>query len=478
MQEHADERQPVANATPAPRLPEQLMSEVPEVFLDPQEWLDRNAAAESAANHAVEPGVASMVPGRDYERKRRSSRHGRSPSDTESSTTSSDYYRSRKRKHRRKEKRRKSSTRRKRRHHRDASLSPTNHEKRDDGTSITSLWRNSAMPKMKEVLTHDEMRLAWPTWRDMLITILKLHKPANRDWTEEEKYLTLMMYGGSHVTDVASFTAPVEGEIPPDAHGFEHRFTNLVTRCNVTYRPRDVTAEITSLRNMIQKKTEPVREYLDRVRKQLTLCGYRTTEERDRELVMLLKINTIDAIDISKQATGKTAAQMEELALNLEAIRSRQVRSTEKVATQVTVEKEEVDIHAVSSEGKNWPGSQRFEGQNRGRENSQRRNWPERGRSRFSSANQFGSRRCDRCGRPGGHDSGFSCKAFDLICFKCNKRGHVERVCKSGQQQTNRGGYSQSGSSKSVNSVGARERDGNSASRYQVQKEEEGDWVA
>lgn len=286
-----------------------------------------------------------------------------------------------------------------------------------EDVTIATLWKSWAMPKLRDEMTHDEMRLEWPIWRDMLTSALELQSPPGRKWTEEEKYMTLMMHGGKNVRETASFTAPVSGEVPTGEDGKEPKFNNLITRCNVTYRARDPTMEITVLRNMIQRKDESVREFLEKARRQISLCGYNTGAERDRELIMLLKQNTIDAITISKHGIGQNLEQMEALAINLEAIRQREQRQAGDDGEKVG--KPEIDIHAVMDKFNQWsktntPGSTSFQQNQSGYSKPQSR---ERGD-------------CNRCGRKGGHEEGWKCRATTMECYTCGRSGHLSAVCR------------------------------------------------
>jgi Zinc knuckle len=313
------------------------------------------------------------------------------------------------------------------------------------------------MPKLRDEMTHDEMRLEWPVWRDMLISALELQRPPNRDWTEEEKYMTLMMHGGRNIRDTASFTAPVSGELETGCGDGVPKFTNLITRCNWTYRARDPTMEITVLRSMMQKEDESVREFLEKARRQISLCGYNTGAERDRELVMLLKQNTIDAINISKHGIGQNLEQMEALAVNLESIRQREQRQ----ATQdkEKAQKQEVDIHAVMDKYASWSKTtQPVTPQ----QLSRPQQYPRQQQSNYGDNRQQTRNRsdCDRCGRQGGHEEGWKCRAASMECFKCGRTGHLAVKCRqSGIKQEPTGG--QKGRVNQVSSRGsdAQERD-------------------
>lgn len=166
-------------------------------------------------------------------------------------------------------------------------------------------------------LDHERMQLEWPIWPDLLKSIFKLRKPKKREWTEEEKYLELIMKGGRHIREIASPTAPGENEIEWDEEGVEPKFSNLIKRVDATFQPQDPTTEITVLRKMIRKKEEAIREFLKKVRRQLSLSGYGSAAEKDRDLSMVLKQNTIDAIEISTHSMGLNVNQIELLAINL-----------------------------------------------------------------------------------------------------------------------------------------------------------------
>lgn len=427
----------------------------PEVVMRRDEWRALNAAQDAAQG-----GQADRAAPRGQPRARE-----RSPSSSEELNDSSEES------ERHEEERREKRRAKRKRGHRSHKNKRSRHSRKKDESSIASLWKNWAMPKIKDETSHEEMRLSWPTWRDMLFKVLEMYKPKRREWTEEEKYMTLMMHGGNVIREVASFKAAVAGEVRGTATESEPLFSNLINRCNVTFRPKDTTMEITILRAMHQKKDESVREFLEKARKQISLCGYRTDEERDRELIMLLKGNTIDAIEISKHATGHNIEQMEALAINLEAIRQREAREKDKLAEKL-MPKEEIDVHAVrdfSSRPK-----QGYAGPNTFRSfNQERSSDPPFPRS--------GGTQCSRCGRMGGHNDRFGCPAENQTCYSCGKRGHLSRACRSkprpqgdrqqGQQENFR--PSQKGR---INQVGERSRGAGSPAN-QVMKDEDNEWV-
>lgn len=343
---------------------------------------------------------------------------------------------------------------------------------------IAGLWKNWAMPKLKDEMSHDEMRLAWPTWRDMLLKVMAMNRPKRRDWTEEEKYMTLMMHGGNIIREIASFSTPVTGEvIDPDPRRTP-AFSNLVNRCNVAFRPKDVTMEITILRAMHQKKDETVREFLEKARKQISLCGYKTGDERDRELIMLLKGNTIDAQEISKHATGQNLEQLEALAINLEAIRQQESRERAKLADKI-LPKQEIDVHAISDRAggprHSFPTFNSFRSASR-----DRRGDPA---ASFQGQQRGAGNQCGKCGKAGGNNERFGCPAEKMSCYNCGRRGHMARMCKSKPQQSQQ--YRQSSNQhqpipkstkrEQVNHLGERTRD-NRSPDYKVKGEDE-DWV-
>lgn len=306
-----------------------------------------------------------------------------------------------------------------------------------EATGITSLWKQWAMPKLRDDMTHDEMRLEWPIWRDMLVKALELQSPAGRQWTEEEKHMTLMMFGGRHVRETAAYTTPVAGE---NVRG-GREFSDLITRCNVTYQARDPTTEITYLRNMIQGEKESVREFLEKARKQISLCGYNTGEERDRELVMLIKQNTIDAMTISRHGFGQGLAQIEELAINLEAVRKREEHA--KPREKAKQPEPEVDVHAVLGKWNQW-----------GENNQPRASGYQRPQASETRPMKRERKDCEHCGRSGGHEANWKCKALTSQCYKCGRTGHLAAVCRQvnpNREQASGSGRGQRGSN--VNQV-------------------------
>lgn len=367
-----------------------MEEEFPEIVEQVESWKELNTNRENSSSSDDE-GPAPKRRRSDHEKSRKQKR--------------------RKQKEERREARRERRERRERRKGRETAVQ-TKPNSRNEANTISSLWKSWAMPKLRDEITHDEMRLEWPIWRDMLVSALELQSPSDRKWSEEEMFMTLMMHGGRNIRETASFTAPVSGEVLVGEDGKEPKFSNLITRCNVTYRARDPTMEITVLRNMMQKKDESVREFLEKARRQISLCGYNTGAERDRELVMLLKQNTLDAISISKHGIGQNLEQMEALALNLEAIRQREQRQA--VDSEEKRMKQEIDIHAVMEKFNKWSEA------NQPRTSSyQQRQTKSRDRSD-----------CNRCGRKGGHEEGWKCRAVTMECFKCGRPGHLAAVCR------------------------------------------------
>ena len=339
-------------------------------------------------------------------------------------------------------------------------------------TTIAALLKNWAMPTLRDDLTHEELCLEWPTWRDMLTDAFELQKPPRRDWSEAEKYMALRMHGGKKVREVASFNAA-------SAEGTERKFSELIDRCNAIFRPKDVMMEITILRNMTQRKEETIREYMERARKQVSLCGYKTVDERDRELSMLLKQNTIDAINVSKFSIGQSLDQVEAFAINLETIRQR-----EKIKRAT----EEGDVYAVTQQSRASERQNRNEGSGSWRRNIQNSQWGEEaGGSQGASSGQWngngsgtqqrisrGNRvDCDKCGRAGGHERGWKCKAESATCFLCKAVGHMAAVCAKRNGGSNGGRNRQI---QNINQVSAHTKAGGVGSGKATDNGWEDDW--
>lgn len=434
-----------------------------------QQTRDFDRQVRDTGDRVEKRGGRKRNAGENYGSSSRSTSASRSNSDEDRRSSR----RRGRRSHRSKKKRKRGSKHRSRRHR------SADQEEYERKHTIAQLLKNCTIPALKDEATHDEMRHAWPTWRDMFVDLLEMYRPPSRDWTEEEKYLALMMRGGRHVHEIAAFTTPVAGEAVRDDNGGTPKFSNLIKRCNATYHPKDATTEITILRAMHQKEDESVREFLNKARKQITLCGYRAGEERDRELLLLLKENTIDAREISKQAAGKTLEQMEAVAVNLEGIRQKEKR--EKAKTTAPPEKEEVDIHAVWDKLNNWAKSNRQPGQgqqdafrSRGRRNfppgRDRRLPHEQGRQNPGERMEAG--KCSRCARPGGHSPGRECPARDMTCFKCGRKGHAARACRSGES-----GERQPRQRERVHQLAIRDREATDAGTYQVNKPDNEAWA-
>lgn len=310
---------------------------------------------------------------------------------------------------------------------------------------------------LKDDLKHEELQINWPTWRDILVAVLDVHKPKGRDWTEREKYLTLMTHGGQHVRVVATFTTEVEGEVRTGNPEQDPQFSNLILRCNAAFKACDPTTEITILRALQQKKDESIREFLDKARKQISLCGYATAQERDRELVMLLKTNTVDATEISKHATGQGLQQLEALAINLEGIRQRLAR--EAGAKKEKAAKLEESVYAVMDKMQAYQRISEPSGSERKPLFSNQTSQPSY--STNQQQNKSGKGDCNGCGRRGGHDPGYRCIATNLKCHNCGRSGHFSKMCRA----ASRGGPSGAGASGDrgrprgrVNQVGFRDR--------------------
>lgn len=392
--------------------------QAPAEIQEDEGWIDRGQSKEMG------PGSYSGDDGGDSRRNKRKRRYSGSRESTttsgesESNSDSNDSGRS--------YRRRSSRQKKKKRGHRQSRRSKRRENYDKQKFTIAQLWKNCAMPALKDDATHDEMRLAWPTWRDMLIELLNMHRPPDRDWTEDEKFMALMMRGGRHIHEIAAFTTAVAGEVAQGENGKPPKFSNLVKRCDTTYGPKDVTMEVTILRAMHQKEDESVREFLNKARKQVTLCGYRGGEEKDRELMMLLKENTIDAREISKQAAGQSLEQMEAVAVNLEAIRAKEKR--EKKRADPPVAKEEVDVHAVWEKFKGWASQKQPE------RDPERvgQDYRSHQRSQQQAGQANSADKCSRCHKYGGHQRGEVCRALNMECYNCGRMGHTARACRSG----------------------------------------------
>lgn len=210
-------------------------------------------------------------------------------------------------------------------------------EENSSASSIVALLKNWAMPALKDSLSHEEMCSEWPSWRDMFLDALEIQKPTYRDWSEQEKFMALRMHGGPKIREVAAHNNTITEQANVDAEGKEKKFSNLVARCNASFRPRDVMMEITFLRAMKQKQDEPVREFMEMARKQSRLCCFKTAEERDKELLILLNMRTVDSENISKLGIGKSLEDTEALALHLEAVRLREKPVVKEELPQVNI---------------------------------------------------------------------------------------------------------------------------------------------
>ncbi|MGL5407111.1 MAG: hypothetical protein ACRDAX_10120, partial [Propionibacteriaceae bacterium] len=119
--------------------------------------------------------------------------------------------------------------------------------------------------------------------------------------------------------------------------------------------------------------------------------------EKERELYMLLKQNTVNADEIEKHSIGiKTLREMEELAVNLEQIENLWV------AVKEEKREEKVDVHAIMNK---VAGGQ------------QQSSYP-------------GCREpCAHCGRRDGHEVGWKCTAMNSRYYDCGETGRIGRAC-------------------------------------------------
>lgn len=473
-------------------------NEVPEVVNQVEEWRELNGQSNTPGDGRFEAqeGEGSQRPqGPPHEdwdvRRRREGRNTERPRDRydrrdeegssgspsgselslEEDTSAGDYHSRRSydedRRGRKQVRREKKAARRRERHQRRdrrrARRSQRSRSKDDEKRiTIPQLLKSCSLPALKVEASHEEMRLLWPTWRDLLTNLLAMTRPASREWTEKEKYMVLMMRGGQHVHDVDAFGTTAPDERTVNEQGEVPEFTNLIKRCNAAFKPKDATMEITILRAMQQKNDESVREFLGKARKQVTLCGYKTSEERDRELAMLLKQNSIDADEISKQAVGMTLDQIEAVAVNLEALRQRRKRENK---VEEKPEKTEVDVHAI------WPGAQQSFQAGRGRRGGRGR--PNNAQSRWPGQS---SQQGEGWGRSGGSYGGGHEHARSQDdrpkCYSCGKPGHIRRYCRErgGQGPNDVRGRQR----ERINQV--HERDENSTVHGQVNKTDSSEW--
>jgi hypothetical protein len=276
-------------------------------------------------------------------------------------------------------------------------------------SEIAELLKHWAMPKLKDELDYDDLRLEWPMWLRMLKRSFEIMTPAGRDWTEAEKYWILLTMGGKHVREVDSYSAPVSGEVGgQDEVGGPH-YSNLVKRLNWTFRPRDSATEIALLRRMKQKPDEPIRKFLDKLKRQISLCGFASQETKELELRVALTTITIDSDKILEHSVGASLEQLEARALIQEEIRLGKREKEEKV--HAIRETEESSEKKIKLEANEIPSSTK---QRQGQQ-----------RSRPRGIN----RECFRCGRRGGHEEGYPCPAINAKCFICERMGHRAAKC-------------------------------------------------
>lgn len=316
-------------------------------------------------------------------------------------------------------------------------------------------FRGWTMPEFNEKGSFEELRQEWPTWKNMLLGMLRM-KERGCQLSEEDKVTLLLTRGGKTIRDIHAYQPVVEGEVAGTEVELEPQLTNLLKRCDFYFKARDPTTEMTVLRGMQQLKDEPVRDFLAKARKQIRLCGYRTLEEQDRELVMLLKTNSIDSNEISKQSMGRSAAELEALAVSLEELRRRGSMATTTRPEPVKEGKDEEDVvHAIArghNRVDNFSRTQSFTAGNG-------RGWSRGGTSRRGqggyNSNWSRAERWDRSGNGSGTRQKRKC--FDCgsethqrencprgpCCYTCGDSSHFSAACpQNAQRQEGRRGTS------------------------------------
>jgi hypothetical protein len=274
----------------------------------------------------------------------------------------------------------------------------------NSSADLAGLMKHIALRKLDDKLSYEAMQHEWPSWRDWLQEAFKYFKPANREWTEAEKHFALVTLGGKHVRDVAMHTAPSENELAVNESGVEPKFGNLVKRVDAAFMARDPENEVTLFRAMQQDESESVREFLERARRQLSLCGSMTVEEKEKELKLLLRTRTVDREEIMKRTVGEGLRRVEEMALLLESLRKRPA-------------KQEAEVHALAKADHRKPWA-----------TSRPPAKPQLPRPQTNRTSAKGGR-CQSCGRFGGHEPGFRCPAANSVCFTCNNKGHRAEMC-------------------------------------------------
>lgn len=384
-------------------------------------------------------GRTSMVDRRT--RRRETSSEGSEQWSTSSSSESSPG-KKRRRSHKRKHKKRRHSRSEQSRGNRHRSGPPDHPPVEGSGTKAIDAFRGWIMPEFPEKVPFEELRQEWPTWKDMLMGMLRMKERGLGELSEEDKLTLLLTRGGKVIRDIQAYQPAVEGEMPGTELTAEPKFSNLLKRCDFYFKARDPTTEITVLRGMRQMKDEPVRDYLAKARKQIRLCGYRTFEEQERELVMLLKTNCIDADEISKQSMGRTAAELEALAVSLEELRR---RGNMGLMSKVEVKKEDEEandvIHAVSGrfnrpEGSKPQSAREWGGNgNRQASSSYNSSWSRGGRpnQQTPGSNSRYKPRCFSCGSESHMRA--NCPTRGPSCFLCGSGGHLKASCPRNNQR-------------------------------------------
>lgn len=376
--------------------------ETPEVVEDEESWRQLNNEDNGRENRQVE---------KDRSRSRSRRRISSSDNSSDSSLSSEN--------HRRRQKHHQSKSKRRRRESPDSGrFRRSNAPSSGEAASMNvDAFRGWTMPELPEKLTFDELRQEWPTWKNMLLGMFRM-KERNCPLTEEDKLTLLLTRGGKVVRDIHAYQPAVQDEVPAMDTEPEPQFTNLLKRCDFYFKARDPTTEITVLRGMRQGKEEPIRDFLSKARKQIRLCGYRSFEEQERELVMLLKTNCLDAEEISKQSMGRSAGELEALAVSLEELR-RRGSMAETIKPEVKKEDDEDIVHAIAS-GYNRPSS--F---NRARNFQQRSGWQGNEAGRRGGYNGTGGGRFNRQSR------GVNFRQKPR-CFDCGSESHLRENCNRG----------------------------------------------
>lgn len=242
--------------------------------------------------------------------------------------------------------------------------------------------------------------IRWEKWREHFEAYLEWKNVVDHD----EKYKTLMLFGGSDVRRVIS---KIEAD---GSHPMDNRYRTALQQFDEYFIPRvSKTFERQRFRQMVPAPNEKLDKYVIRLKKQATVCEF---ENQTENMIVDQIVSTTKDDKLKRKWLGKDYTLDEVLAM---------ARAEESVKFQLHAWED----GAASNAAKDFVNVVQAEKSNNA--------FRDRRNRRTDKTNTLHANRCFRCdGRHTSSDP--TCPAISRRCKICSKLGHFARCCLKGKR--------------------------------------------